>query len=71
MSFTFGLRADKPRFNDTPSFNQTVMNAIGFNTGTHPAEELVWSPRVGFNWNPGGSTKQQDFHGDRLSEPAS
>jgi outer membrane receptor for ferrienterochelin and colicin len=58
-SFTFGLRADKPRFNDTPSFNQTVMNAIGFNTATHPAEELVWSPRVGFNWNPGGSTKQQ------------
>lgn len=59
VSFTFGLRADKPRFNDTPSFNQTVMNAIGFNTGTHPAEELVWSPRLGFNWNPGGSTKQQ------------
>jgi carboxypeptidase family protein/TonB-dependent receptor-like protein len=59
VSFTFGLRADKPRFNDTPSFNQTVMNAIGFNTGTHPAEQLVWSPRVGFNWNPGGSTKQQ------------
>jgi len=59
VSLTFGLRADKPRFNDTPSFNATVMSAIGFNTSTHPAEELVWSPRVGFNWNPGGSTKQQ------------
>jgi len=59
VSLTFGLRADKPRFNDTPSFNPTVMSAIGFNTGTHPAEELVWSPRIGFNWNPGGSTKQQ------------
>jgi len=59
VSFTFGLRADKPRFNDTPSFNSTVMNVIGFNTSTHPAEELVWSPRLGFNWNPGGSTKQQ------------
>jgi len=59
VSFTFGLRADKPRFDDTPSFNQTVMNVIGFNTATHPNEELVWSPRIGFNWNPGGSTKQQ------------
>jgi hypothetical protein len=59
VTLTAGLRADKPRFNDTPSFNQTVMSAIGFNTGTHPAEELVWSPRIGFNWNPGSSTKQQ------------
>jgi outer membrane receptor for ferrienterochelin and colicin len=59
VTVTAGLRADKPRFNDTPSFNQTVMNAIGFNTATHPGEEVVWSPRVGFNWNPGGSTKQQ------------
>jgi outer membrane receptor for ferrienterochelin and colicin len=59
FSLTYGLRADKPRFNDTPSFNPIVNSAIGFNTGTHPAEQLVWSPRVGFNWNPGGSTKQQ------------
>jgi hypothetical protein len=59
VSLTFGLRADKPRFNDTPSSNPIVMSAIGFNTGTHPGEEVVWSPRVGFNWNPGGSTKQQ------------
>lgn len=59
FTLTVGLRADKPRFNDTPSFNQKVMDAIGFNTGTHPAEEIVWSPRVGFNWNPGGGTKQQ------------
>src|SRR5206468_3782758 len=47
-----------PRFNDTPSFNQTVQNALGFNTNNHPAEDYVLSPRVGFNWNPGGSKQQ-------------
>jgi outer membrane receptor for ferrienterochelin and colicin len=59
LTLTFGVRADKPRFNDTPSFNQTVMNAIGFNTATHPAEEVVLSPRIGFNWSPGIGGKQQ------------
>ncbi|HEX9457883.1 MAG TPA: TonB-dependent receptor, partial [Thermoanaerobaculia bacterium] len=59
VTLTAGLRGDKPRFNDTPSLNPIVQSALGFNTNTHPAEELVWSPRVGFNWNPGGGTKQQ------------
>ncbi|MEA2165822.1 MAG: hypothetical protein QOK37_3949 [Thermoanaerobaculia bacterium] len=59
VTVTMGLRADKPRFNDTPSFNPIVQTALGFNTSTHPAEDIVLSPRVGFNWNPGGGTKQQ------------
>ncbi|HSP15694.1 MAG TPA: carboxypeptidase regulatory-like domain-containing protein [Thermoanaerobaculia bacterium] len=54
MTLVFGVRADKPRFNDTPSFNQIVQDAIGYNTATHPGEELVVSPRVGFNWNRNG-----------------
>jgi outer membrane receptor protein involved in Fe transport len=55
LTLTLGVRADKPRFNDTPSFNQTVLTAIGFNTATHPAEDLVISPRFGFNWNRAGN----------------
>jgi outer membrane receptor for ferrienterochelin and colicin len=58
LSLTMGIRADKPRFSDTPSFNQTVQTAIGFNTATHPAEDLVISPRVGFNWSPGDNKQQ-------------
>jgi hypothetical protein len=58
LTMSFGLRGDKPRFNDTPSFNPIVQTALGFNTNTHPAEQLVVSPRVGFNWNPGGSKQQ-------------
>ena len=59
LTVTAGLRGDKPRFNDTPSFNPIVQTALGFNTATHPAESLVFSPRLGFNWNPGGGTTQQ------------
>lgn len=58
LTLTFGIRGDKPRFNDTPSFNPAVQTAIGFNTATHPAEEIVVSPRIGFNWNPGGGKQQ-------------
>jgi hypothetical protein len=59
VTVSMGLRADKPRFNDTPSFNPIVQTALGFNTATHPGESLVISPRLGFNWNPGGGTSQQ------------
>ncbi|HEX3069517.1 MAG TPA: TonB-dependent receptor [Thermoanaerobaculia bacterium] len=59
LTLSMGLRADKPRFNDTPSFNPIVQTALGFNTATHPAESLVISPRIGFNWNPGGGSTQQ------------
>lgn len=59
LTMSMGLRFDKPRFNDTPSFNQTVQTALNFRTDTHPAEDLVISPRIGFNWNPGGNGKQQ------------
>jgi hypothetical protein len=59
LTLSFGIRADKPRFNDTPSFNQVVLTAIGVNTASHPAEDIVISPRVGFNWNPGVGGRQQ------------
>lgn len=59
LTLTGGLRLDKPRFNDTPSFNPTVETALGFRTSTHPAEKTVFSPRFGFNWNPLGDNKQQ------------
>jgi outer membrane receptor for ferrienterochelin and colicin len=59
VTLTFGLRGDKPSYKDTPSFNQQVFSAVGLSTAVTPKESVVWSPRVGFNWNPGGSTAQQ------------
>ncbi|MHB0970247.1 MAG: TonB-dependent receptor [Thermoanaerobaculia bacterium] len=59
VSFTFGLRADMPKFGDTPSFNQQVQDLIGYSTGETASEDVIFSPRVGFNWQPGASGRQQ------------
>ena len=58
-TLTFGLRADKPKFNTTPSFNPAVQTAIGFSTSQVPAEKVIWEPRFGFNWDIGNAGKQQ------------
>lgn len=59
FTLTAGLRADRPQFNTTPSFNQAVQTALGFNTSDIPDERITWEPRVGFNWDIGGTGTQQ------------
>ncbi len=59
LTLTFGLRGDKPSFPDTPSFNPLVQNELGLSTSAKPRTNVTWEPRVGFNWDPSGSGKQQ------------
>jgi hypothetical protein len=59
VTLTFGLRADKPKFATTPSFNPLVQTAIGFSTSDVPSESITWEPRLGFNWDIGSAGKQQ------------
>src|SRR5207253_8396163 len=59
LSLTFGLRADKPKFDTTPSFNPTVQTAIGYSTSAIPSETVSREPRAGFNWDINGTGKQQ------------
>ena len=59
VTLTFGLRADKPKFNTKPSFNPAVLNGIGFSTSAVPDEKITWEPRAGFNWDIGNTGKQQ------------
>jgi hypothetical protein len=59
LSMTFGLRADMARFPDAPSFNAAIQDAIGFSTAETPSEDPVFSPRLGFNWDPTGEGDQQ------------
>ena len=54
VTLTFGLRVDKPKFDDTPSFNQIVFDNLGLSTAQHPSESAIISPRFGFNWNMRG-----------------
>ncbi|HEV8240273.1 MAG TPA: carboxypeptidase regulatory-like domain-containing protein [Thermoanaerobaculia bacterium] len=54
LTLTFGVRADKPSFVDTPAFNPVVLSALGRHTDSTPSEDVVISPRLGFNWSPTG-----------------
>ncbi len=52
MTFTLGLRADLPSV-DKPATNDALVSDLGINTGVSPNGKL-WSPRLGFNWDPKG-----------------
>jgi hypothetical protein len=60
---TAGLRLDLPAYLDVAEIKThelvaglTFANGEKFNTGVLPKNRVMWSPRVGFNW---------DVHGDR------
>jgi outer membrane receptor for ferrienterochelin and colicin len=55
LTLTFGVRGDMPSFPDKPDHNPVVQNALGFDTSATPSEDVVISPRLGFNWSPSGS----------------
>lgn len=55
LTLSLGLRADVPRYPDTPSRNPIVETAIGYRTDVTPAEDPVFSPRFGFNWSLGSN----------------
>jgi len=68
FSLTYGLRIDVPFFGDTgftnPQANAlTFMDennqAVQYQTEKLPDPNLLWSPRVGFNWNPFRSNRVQ------------
>jgi len=59
LTLTGGLRADKPHFGNTPSFNPVVLAGLGYSTSAVPATKLLWEPRVGFNFDPMADGKQQ------------
>ena len=72
LKLTFGLRFDIPMFlDDAPlnneDFNTNTVAAIeaegydlkGARAGITPKTQILWSPRVGFNWDPTGDKTTQ------------
>ena len=53
LSLTLGLRADVP-VEKAPTFNQQLDSALGVNTGDFPSGNILWSPRLGFNYDVSG-----------------
>jgi hypothetical protein len=67
LTITAGLRADVPTLPDTPAQNDTLRVKLDsasagqftVNTSTKPGSSVLFSPRIGFNYNPGGRTENQ------------
>jgi len=54
LQVTAGLRVDIPIFPDKPEKNADFNTAYAsqeISTGTVPETKLLWSPRIGFNWD--------------------
>ncbi len=63
LNLTGGLRIDVPFFGNTALRNQEVESlnfrnpageTVRFRTDRLPGANILWSPRVGFNWDPKG-----------------
>ena len=49
---TYGLRADIPIYPDKPLANDSVSHYFpGISTASAPSGNILWAPRVGFNWD--------------------
>lgn len=54
---TVGIRADLPVINSTPANNPIVDTTFKglYSTSNIPNKQILWSPRVGFNWDVNGN----------------
>jgi hypothetical protein len=69
LSITFGVRADIPIFNDSKVLGNVVSDTMTFRdnsgnpetirVGQLPESQILWSPRLGFNWDVTGDKKTQ------------
>ncbi|MDZ7268413.1 MAG: carboxypeptidase regulatory-like domain-containing protein [candidate division KSB1 bacterium] len=68
LRLTLGLRVDVPFFGDTGfknpqvdglSFRDEKGNTVKYSTDKLPDSNLLWSPRLGFNWDVSGDRSTQ------------
>lgn len=55
----YGVRVEVPILPDDPPRNPVAEDVFGLRTDVTPSGNLVWSPRIGFNWDIGGTGEQQ------------
>jgi hypothetical protein len=61
LRLTYGLRLDVPVFADKPANNEGVSTRFGsdYSTSNTPNGQLLFSPRIGFNWDVANDSKVQ------------
>ena len=58
LTMSFGTRVDVVRFPDAPNANPATVENFGFRTDIVP-NNVLWSPRVGVNWDRKGDGTEQ------------
>ncbi len=59
LKLTLGLRADVPVMPDSPLANPAVETTFGYSTDKVATGNILFSPRLGFNFQPGGTRDLQ------------
>ncbi len=59
LTLTLGLRLDVPILNDIPAANPLVEQTYGIKTNQAASGNLLFSPRIGFNWDVNSDKKTQ------------
>lgn len=59
LTLNLGLRFDVPRLTDKPTYNAAVESVFGIDTTDVPNNQVMISPRLGFNFTPTASGKDQ------------
>jgi hypothetical protein len=61
LRLTLGMRIDVPVFADKPGNNEGVPSRFGgqYNTSNTPNGQVLYSPRIGFNWDVNNDSKVQ------------
>jgi len=62
LTLTFGVRADIPLIPDKPLANPLVFEKFGIPTNQNAGGNILWSPRIGFNFSP-SMNKETQFRG--------
>jgi hypothetical protein len=59
LNISLGLRVDLPALTSQPGTNQKILTALSINTANVPKNNAQWAPRLGFNWDIGGTGRDQ------------
>jgi hypothetical protein len=59
LNLVYGVRVDVPYFKNDPSRNPVTEQVFGVATNQSPDGNMLWSPRIGFNWDIKGDGTSQ------------